>query len=160
MQEEAILTYKKSDMVIAIPSDASYLSKSKARSRAGVHWFMAGHEEIPANNGVVMNLSQIIKAVMLSAAEAELGALFINCKLAGLARKTLKELGHPQPKTPIQMDNLTTNGMLNNTIIRKATNSIYMQFHWMRCRDAQGQFRFYWRLVTKNWGYYWTKHHP
>ena len=29
-QEEAILTYKKSDMVLAIHSDASYLSKSKA----------------------------------------------------------------------------------------------------------------------------------
>ena len=49
-QEEAILTYTKSDMVLAIHSDASYLSESKARSRAGGHWFMAGNEEIPANN--------------------------------------------------------------------------------------------------------------
>ena len=77
-QEEEILTYKKSDMVLAIHSDASYLSKSKARSRAGGHWFMAGNEEIPAKNGAVMNVSQIIKAVMSSAAEAELGSLFIN----------------------------------------------------------------------------------
>ena len=50
---------------------------------------MAGHEEIPANNGAVMNVSQIIKAVMSSAAEVELGALFINCKLAVPARRTL-----------------------------------------------------------------------
>ena len=42
-----------------------------------------------------MNVSQIIKAVMSSAAEAELGALFINYKLAVPARKTLEELGHP-----------------------------------------------------------------
>ena len=89
-QEEAILTYTKSDMVLEIHSDASYLSKSKARSRAGRHWFMAGHEEIPANNRAVMNVSQIIKAVMSSTAEAELGALFINCKLTVPARKTLK----------------------------------------------------------------------
>ena len=63
-QEEAILTYKKSDMVLAIHSDASYLSKSKARIRAGGHWVMAGNEEIPVNNGAAMNVSQIIKAVM------------------------------------------------------------------------------------------------
>ena len=77
-QEEEILTYKKSDMVLAIHSDASYLSESKSRSRAGGYWFMARNEEIPANNGAVMNFSQIIKAVMSSAAEAELGALFIT----------------------------------------------------------------------------------
>ena len=80
---------------------------------------------------------------MSSAAEAKLGALFINCKLVVPARKTLEELGHPQSKTPIQTDNSTENGLLNNTIIPKATKSIDMQFHWMRCRDAQGQFRFY-----------------
>ena len=97
-------------MVLAIHSDASYLSESKARSRAGGHWFMAGHEEIPANNGAVMNVSQIIKALMSSAAEAELGALFINFKLAVPARKTLEELGHPHPKTPMQKDNSTEMG--------------------------------------------------
>ena len=107
-----------------------------------------------------MNVSQIIKAVMLSAAEAELGALFINCKLAVPARKTLEEIGHLQPKTPMKTDNSTSNGLLNNTIIPKATKSIDMQFHWMRCRDAQRQFRYYWRPGTHNWGDYWTKHHP
>ncbi len=43
---------------------------------------MAGSEEIPINNGAVLNILQIIKAVMSSAAEAELGALFINAKTA------------------------------------------------------------------------------
>ena len=56
-QEEAILTYNKIDMVLAIHSDAYYFSESKARSRAGGHWFMAGNEEIPANNGAAMNVS-------------------------------------------------------------------------------------------------------
>ena len=32
----------------------------------------------PPNNGDVLNLAQIIKAVMSSAAEAELGALYFN----------------------------------------------------------------------------------
>ena len=123
-------------MVLAIHSNAYYLSESKERSRAGGHWFMAGHEEIPANNGAVMNVSQILKVVMSSAAEAELGALFINCKLAVQSRKTLEELCHPQPKTPIQTDNSTANGLLNNTIVPKETKSIDMKLHWMRCRDS------------------------
>jgi hypothetical protein len=81
-QEEAILTYPASKMVLAIHSDASYLSEPKARSRAGGHMFMADNEEIPFNNGAIFNISQIIRAVMSSAAEAELGALFINAKTA------------------------------------------------------------------------------
>ncbi len=67
-------------MVRAIHSDASYLSEPKSRSRAGGHMFMAGHDKIPINNGAVLNISQIIRAVVSSAAEAELGALFINAK--------------------------------------------------------------------------------
>ncbi len=46
-QEEAVLTYRASDMVLAIHSDASYLSEPKSRSRAGGHMFMAGHDKIP-----------------------------------------------------------------------------------------------------------------
>jgi hypothetical protein len=67
-------------MKLAIHSDALYLSEPKARSRANGHMFMAGKEDIPINNGAVLNISQIIKAVMLSAAEAKLAALFINAK--------------------------------------------------------------------------------
>ena len=76
--EEAILTFNASDMVLAIHSDASYLSEPNARSRAGGHMFMAGKENIRRNNGAVLNISQIIKSVMSSAAEAELGGLYIN----------------------------------------------------------------------------------
>ena len=36
--DDTILTYRVSDMVLAIHSDASYLSESKTRSRAGDHF--------------------------------------------------------------------------------------------------------------------------
>jgi hypothetical protein len=58
-QDEAIVTYRASDMKLAIHSDVSYLSEPKACSRAGGHMFMAGSEEIPINNGAVLNISQI-----------------------------------------------------------------------------------------------------
>ena len=65
---DAIITYRASDMVLAAHSDASYLSESKARSRAGRHFFMSNDEAIPSNNGAVLTVYQIIKAVMSYAA--------------------------------------------------------------------------------------------
>jgi hypothetical protein len=67
-------------MVLAIHSNASYLSDSNARSCARGHMFMATNEEIPCNNSAVLNISQIIRAVMSSAAEVELGELFVKAK--------------------------------------------------------------------------------
>jgi hypothetical protein len=95
-QDEAVVTYKASDMKLAIHSDASYLSEPKARSRAGGHFFLTKkHNDTQPDNGAVLNVAQVIKSVMSSAAEAELGALFINAKLAVPIRHTLEEMGHP-----------------------------------------------------------------
>ncbi len=120
-QEEAVLTYKASDMVLAI-----HLSEPKARSRAGGHMFMSSSDDIPTNNGAVLNISQIIRAVMSSAAEAELRALFKNAKTAVSMCHTLEEMGHPQPQTPIQMDNKTANDLLTNKIMPKALKAMDM----------------------------------
>jgi hypothetical protein len=43
-QDKAVLTYKASNMVLAVHSNASYLSEPKARSHASRHMFMAGRE--------------------------------------------------------------------------------------------------------------------
>jgi hypothetical protein len=52
--------------------------------------------------------------------EAKLGALFINAKTAVSMCHMLEELGHPQPPTPMQTDNKTTNDLLTNKIMPKA----------------------------------------
>jgi hypothetical protein len=122
--------------------------------------FMAGMEEIPINNGAILNILQIIKTVMSLAAEAELGTLFINAKTAVSMQHTLEELGHPQPGTPIQTGNLTVHALLTNKILPKVLKARDMQFHWLRCHSAQDQYRFYWRPGTQNIADYWTKHHP
>jgi hypothetical protein len=159
-QNKAVLTYKASSMVLVIHSDASNLSKPKARSHAGGHMFMAGRDNIPTNNGAVLNILQIIRAVMSSAMEAELGALFINAKTAVSMRHTLDELGHPQPPKPIQTDNKTANDLLTNKIMPKALKVMDMRFHWLQCCEAQGQYRYYWRPGTQNLADYFIKHHP
>ena len=60
MQEDAILTYCTNNMVLAIHSNASYLSEPKSPSRVGEHMFMAGKDDIPFNNGAILNILQII----------------------------------------------------------------------------------------------------
>jgi hypothetical protein len=99
--------------------------------------FMAEQEEIPTNNGTVLNILQIIRAVMSSAAEAKLGALFINAKTAVSTCRMLKELGHPQTQTHIKTDNSTTHALLTNKILLKALKAMDMRFHWLQCCGTQ-----------------------
>jgi hypothetical protein len=140
----AIITYRASDMALTGHNDASYLSETNARSRAGGHFFMSNDEAIPGNNCAILTVSQIIKAVMLSAAEAEIKALYINCKEAIPARHTLEYLGHKQPPTPMQTDNTTgLGGVVNNNVMKKF-KSMDMKYHWLQCRNNQRQFRHYW----------------
>ncbi len=77
---------------------------------------MSSDTKDPANNGAVLNIAQLIKAVMSSAAEAKLGALYINACKAVLQCQLLEEMGHPQPPTPIQADNSTALGVVNSNI--------------------------------------------
>eukprot|EP00804_Cyclotella_cryptica_P009376 CCRYP_018078-RH/>CCRYP_018078-RH protein AED:0.35 eAED:0.35 QI:0/0/0/1/0/0/2/0/435 len=159
-QDEAVLTYNASDMVLAIHSDASYLSEPAARSRAGGHFFLSSNAEIPHNNGAVLNIAHIIKHVVASATEAELAALYIMAREAVFIRIILEELGHTQPATPLQTDNSTAEGVVNGKIQPKRTKAMDMRFHWLRDRECQEQFRIYWRPGKLNYADYWTKHHP
>jgi hypothetical protein len=108
---DAIITYHTSDMVLVGHSDASYLSKSKAHSRADGHFFMSNNTAKLLNNGSILTIAQIIKLVVSLAAEAEVGALYISCREAIPACYTLEFMGHPQPPTPMQTNNTTSLGI-------------------------------------------------
>ena len=107
-----------------------------------------------------MTNATIIKAVMSLAAEAELGAIFLNAKEGVYLRQILTKMGHPKPRTPIQTNNRTGEGVINNKIQPKQTKAMDMRFHWLRDRKAQGQFRIHWRPGKTNLADYFTKHHP
>ena len=51
------ITYKASKMVLAAHSDASYLSETKSRSRAGAHIFLSNNDPIPQSNGPVQSIA-------------------------------------------------------------------------------------------------------
>ena len=73
---------------------------------------MSTNADIPPNNGAILNIGQIIKSVMSSAAESELGGIFINAKESAHLRNILTEMGHPQPPTPTKTENSTANGVI------------------------------------------------
>jgi hypothetical protein len=157
--EDAVLTYNASDMILAVHSDASYLSEPKARSRAGGHFFLSTNAEIPPNNGAILNIAHVIKHVMSSATEAELAALYIMAREAVYIRIILEEMGHKQPPTPIQTDNAMADAVINGKVQPKRTKAMDMRFHWLRDRECQQQFKFFWRPGKLNYADYWTKHH-
>ena len=117
-----------------VDADAAYLNVSKARSRAGAYIMLSEDVLVLAYNGPVLTIANIIKNVMSSTAEAELGGLFLIAKEMIPLRPSLTEMGWPQPPTPIQCDNSTTVGVANKTIIYRKTKSMDMNFHWLRCR--------------------------
>jgi hypothetical protein len=125
-QEEEVLTYHASDIVLAVHSDAGYLNESKACSRAGGHFFLLSNVQNPPNNGAVLTIAQIIDAVMSLVAETELGALFINAKETVHLQRILLEMGHPHPRTLIQTNNSTVEGVINSRVRPKHTKAINM----------------------------------
>ncbi|KAL7425592.1 hypothetical protein ACHAXH_000063, partial [Discostella pseudostelligera] len=106
-------TYRASTMVLAAHSDASFLTEPNSRSRAGAHIFLAEDDPIPRQNGPVLTISQIIKFVMASAAEAELAALYITAREMIPLRNALEEMGWKQPPSPVQTDNSTATGFIH-----------------------------------------------
>ena len=119
---DAKIRFRASDMIMNVHSDASYLSESDAQSRACGHFFMGW---LPKDgdpirlNGAFFTLCAILRFVVASAAEAELGALFLNCKEGMIFCLTLEELGHPHPRTPVHCDNATAASITNNTVKRQ-----------------------------------------
>ena len=86
---DAVLTYQAIEMVLESHSYTLYIYKKKTKADQ-VDIYLCKKTALPPNNGAVFTISKIIKAVMSSSAEAELGSLFINCKESIQARQDLE----------------------------------------------------------------------
>jgi hypothetical protein len=157
---DAAIRYHASDMIVHIHSDASYLSVSNAQSRLGGLFFLGNKSpEQDTLNGSMLNVASIIKNVVASAAESEVGACFHSAQSGAPLRVTLTELGHTQPPTPLRTDNSTAFSILNKTINHKCSKAMDMRYHWLTDQVRQKQFDVYWRPGRENLGDYHTKHH-
>jgi len=122
-----------------------YLSAPKAHSRAGGYFFLGSlpRDGDPIKlNGAIHVTCTILKLVAASAAEAELGALFLNAQEAKVIWLVLAELGHPQPPPPIHIDNTTTVGIVNNTIKWQRSRLMEMQYFWFLDGETQQYVKF------------------
>jgi hypothetical protein len=82
-------------------------------------WDTTQHDNKLTNEAILI-ISKVLKHVMSSAAEAEIGTVFINAKEGAVLRTTLEELGHKQPPTPMETDNTTATGYSNGTVEKNA----------------------------------------
>ncbi len=108
MHPNVTVRFHASDVMLNIHSDESYLSEANAHSRACGHFFMGWKPDPTGSiklNIAFFILCVILRFVIASAAEAELGALSLNCKQATTFQLTLEEMGHPQPPTPLHCNN-------------------------------------------------------
>jgi hypothetical protein len=121
-------------MILIVHSDASYLSAPKSQSQAGGYFFFKSlpiYSNPIKLNGAIHITCTFLKLLNASAAEAELGALFLNAQQVTALHFILAELGHPQPPTPIHIDNNTTVGIVNNTIKHQCSSAIEMRYFWL-----------------------------
>ena len=104
-------------MIPNIHFDAVYLLEARSRSQVAGHFMLASK---PTNskplrmNGAIDVFCGILKFVLISAAEVELGTLFPNVKEGNNLCIALQELGHKQPPTPMHCGNVTTTGTTND----------------------------------------------
>jgi hypothetical protein len=131
------IRFHASSMQLQIQSDASYLSRPKARSVLGGLHYLGSTQEI---NGPFFCTSKMISCVVTSAAETELGAAFQNAQKGAQFRNTLIELGYPQQPTPILVDNTVAEGLATDTINAKRSKSMDVRFFWLRDRVNKAQF--------------------
>ena len=110
-------------------------------------------------NGPIHVVSKILKFVVASAAEAEIGAEFIAAQESILILQCLEKLGHKQPLTLVH---LSTNAVvfMKKNDQTKRFKVIDMRVYWLQDRCEQGKFQIYWVLGKQNLGVYHTKHRP
>ena len=155
---DTTLTYWASDMILTVDVDASYLSESEGRSRAGglAYFGSAAGDHL---NGPVHHTSVILPTVVTSAAEAEYAGAFILLRDAAPLRQTATDMGHPQGATPVTCDNTTAVALANNTCKQKRSRAIDMRYHWVRDRVRLGDFKLVWRSNRFSLADYLTKCH-
>ena len=130
----------KSDMILKIHSDMSYLSKRQGRSRARGHFYLGNQDDTTnPTNGPILNTTGIFFNVMSAVSEAEAATLITNMNEGVIQCIGLKETQWPQPPTPITVDNSPTVGLAWDTIKANKSWAMDMHLHWIQDRAQQNQ---------------------
>ena len=67
---------------------------------------------------------------MGSIEKSEIGAIYAITKEATPIKKYLIKMDHPQPPTPIKVDNYAAVGVVKKSIKQKISKPVDMRFYW------------------------------
>ena len=81
-----------------------------------------------------------MRNIMLSAAEAEYGNIFVNAQTDVPIRTTLTEMGWKQGPMAIQVDNSTAVGISTKDFCQNKSKAMDMRFYRINERIEQGKF--------------------
>ena len=101
-----------------------------------------------------------MRNVLTIAMEAELGALFVNCRRGAETRMDLTDMVHAQPPTPTVVYRSTEDAFVNDSIRQQCSIEINMRLYWVRDRGKQRQCMVYWMAGEHYLEDYFTKHQP
>ena len=96
---------------------------------------------------------------MSSVQESETCSGFINGKYAVPLLNSLHEMGHIQGPTPIQFDNIYSNGIITDTVVQRGSKAMDMRFYWLCDLCRQKQFHVHWKQGKHNLANYPSKYH-
>jgi hypothetical protein len=153
---DATIRYQASDMILAIHSDASYLSETELRSRAGSIAFLSSTGLSPKLNRAIHVHFSIMKMVLASAAKALVPFSSMHKRRAVYARSYLISATTNQP----QPSKLTMHVPMASWILLSSNaDQRSMHFYWLRDRIRQLKSQVYWEPGTNDIADYFTKHH-
>ncbi len=149
-------------MLLQVHSDASFMNETKARPTADGHFFLGN--KIKPNRPIYLNgpihvLCKVLDKIAASAAEAELGSLFLNVQETIKFRIALEELGHPQPATPIHTDNSCAASIIHQSIKQQRSRAMNLRYFWTIEKQKDKTIDVSWHPGTKNMADYVSKHH-
>jgi hypothetical protein len=130
------IVYHASNMILCAHSDAGFLNELQSRSQAGAHIFlledvsMARSSPLPKSSNLLWHLLPNQNLLPSSSLHAKMIP----------HRQTLIDMGWPQPKSPIQTNNSTAAGVVNNTIVLRRSKMMDMRLWWLHCWVSQDQF--------------------
>ena len=101
-------------MILRVDNNASYLYTSKAQSRDGGYHYLSSpsnNPKLPPTktspiNGTLHEICNILRNVIASAAESEVGGLFLNVQKSFILETTLEKLNNPQQPTQFKKKTL------------------------------------------------------
>ena len=115
--------YHASNMTFNISPDAAVLVAPEATSRIAGFFFLETPVHTTVQNAPILIECKTLKHVVTSAAKCETAAVFHNAQQAIPIQHILTQIGHPQPVTPLIMDNTITENFIKNNITQKNPNN-------------------------------------